>query len=982
TTFLELGPDAALTPMIEGILTDDVTVVPSLRRGHDEQRQALTALAKLHVTGITVDWTALLPQAGRAVDLPTYPFQRQRYWQRASTSDGDLGAVGVDAARHPLLGAAVTLAGSDSTVLTGRLSVHSQPWLADHVVGGAILLPGTGFVELALSAGGQVGCDALTELVLEAPLVVPERGGVTVQVLLGAADETGSRPVTVHSRDGGPDQPWTRHATGTVAPATRPPSFDLAAWPPPGAAPVDLTGRYDAQAAAGLAYGPAFQGLRAAWTAGDQVYAEVALPAGDGADDGYRMHPALLDACLQAVGLDTAQVGPVRLPFAFSGVTVTVPDATTVRVRITPAGDGVRLDIADAAGLPVASVDTLTLRELSAAQLAAGRPDPLYRLAWQPAGTVDAPPVRWAAWEDVRDDVPEVVVLRSEPGRDAAAVHRATHRALEHVQTWLADDRYARSTLLVATRGAVAVTDEEAPDLAGAAVWGLVRSAQSEQPDRIVLADLDDPDDPAALALAVATGEPQVAVRAVRAHVARLARLTATPDAPPATVFGEAGTVLVTGATGLLGRLVARHLVTTHGVRRLLLTSRRGAAAAGADDLVAELTALGAHVRLAACDMGDRDAVAALLAGLDPAHPLTGVVHSAGVLDDGVIGSLTPDRVDVVFRPKVDAALHLHELTAGLPLTAFVLFSSAAGVVGNPGQGSYAAANACLDALAAHRRAAGLPAQSLAWGAWAGDAGMAANLDAGDRARVERTGVRPLAPAEGLALLDAAAATDAAVVVPVGLDLAALAGVPDLPPLFRGLVRRPARAGGGAGPDAAAALTRRLAALPAGEREAALLDVVLTQAAAILGHAGPQDVDPDRAFQELGFDSLSAVEFRNQLNSATGLRLPATLVFDHPNARVLAAELVTALAPAPADGLPEDRVREVLQGIPLSRLREAGLLDRLLELGGLAPTPDTITAPAADDEAGRSIDEMDADDLISMALGDQDLDDFMTGDPR
>ncbi|MGK5440319.1 SDR family NAD(P)-dependent oxidoreductase [Micromonospora sp. URMC 105] len=983
TTFLELGPDAALTPLIEGILTDDVTIVPSLRRGHDEHRQALTALARLHVTGSTVDWTALLPQTGRTVDLPTYPFQRQRYWQRTSTADGDLGAAGVDAARHPLLGAAVTLAGSDSTVLTGRLSVHSQPWLADHVVGGAILLPGTGFVELALSAGGQVGCDALTELVLEAPLVVPDRGGVTVQVLLGAADETGSRPVTVHSRDGGPDQPWTRHATGTVAPATRPPSFDLAAWPPPGAVPVDLTGRYDAQAAAGLAYGPAFQGLRAAWSAGDQVYAEVALPVGDGADDGYRMHPALLDACLQAVGFDTAQVAPVRLPFAFAGVTVAVPDATTVRVRVTPAGDGVRLDIADAAGLPVASVETLTLRELSAAQLAAGRPDPLYQLAWQPAGPVDAPPVRWAAWEDVRDDVPEVVVLGSEPGRDAAAVHRATHRALECVQTWLADDRYARSTLLVVTRGAVAVGGEEAPDLAGAAVWGLVRSAQSEQPDRIVLADLDAPDDPAALALAVATREPQVAVRAGSAQVARLARLTATPDAPPATVFGEAGTTLVTGATGLLGRLVARHLVTTHGVRRLLLTSRRGAAAAGADDLVAELTALGADVRLAACDMGDRDAVAALLAGLDPAHPLTGVVHSAGVLDDGVIGSLTPDRVDVVFRPKVDAALHLHELTAGLPLTAFVLFSSAAGVVGNPGQGSYAAANACLDALAAHRRAAGLPAQSLAWGAWAGDAGMAADLTDGDRARVERTGVRPLAPAEGLALLDAAAATDAAVVVPVGLDLAALAGVPDLPPLFRGLVRRPARAGGGAGSDAAAALTRRLAALPADEREAALLDVVLTQAAAILGHAGPQDVDPDRAFQELGFDSLSAVEFRNQLNSATGLRLPATLIFDHPNARVLAAELVTALVPAPTGGLPEDRVREVLQGIPLNRLREAGLLDRLLELGGFAPTPDTTDAlAAADDEAGRSIDEMDADDLISMALGDQDLDDLMTGDPR
>ncbi|MBM0260026.1 polyketide synthase dehydratase domain-containing protein, partial [Micromonospora sp. 4G55] len=482
TTFLELGPDAALTPMIEGILTDDATIIPTLRRGHDEHRQALTALARLHVTGTTVDWTTLLPQTGRTVDLPTYPFQRQRYWQRTSTADGDLGAVGVDAARHPLLGAAVTLAGSDSTVLTGRLSVHSQPWLADHVVGDAILLPGTGFVELALSAGGQVGCDALTELVLEAPLVVPERGGVTVQVLLGAADEAGSRPVTVHSRDGGPDQPWTRHATGAVAPATQPPSFDLAAWPPPGAVPVDLTGRYAAQTAAGLAYGPAFQGLRAAWTAGEQVYAEVALPAGDGADDGYRMHPALLDACLQAVGLDAGQVGLVRLPFAFVGVTVAVPDATTVRVRVTPAGDGVRLDIADAAGLPVASVESLTLRELSAAQLAAGRQEPLYRLTWQPAAPVAAPPMRWAAWDDVREDVPEVVVLRSEPGRDAAAVHRATHRVLERVQTWLADDRYARSTLVVVTRGAVAVADEEAADLAGAAVWGLARSAQSEQP--------------------------------------------------------------------------------------------------------------------------------------------------------------------------------------------------------------------------------------------------------------------------------------------------------------------------------------------------------------------------------------------------------------------------------------------------------------------------------------------------------------------
>jgi NADPH:quinone reductase-like Zn-dependent oxidoreductase len=376
--------------------------------------------------------------------------------------------------------------------------------------------------------------------------------------------------------------------------------------------------------------------------------------------------------------------------------------------------------------------------------------------------------------------------------------------------------------------------------------------------------------------------------------------LTIPPD--PAAPR-EPGAVLVTGGTGMLGGLVAGHLARTGRAAGLVLVSRSGPAAAGAAGLAAELAAAGAGVRVAACDTGDRAALAALL---DRAGPLTGVVHAAGVVDDGVISSLAADRIDAVMRPKADAAWHLHELTAGMDLESFVLFSSAAAVFGGAGQGNYAAGNAFLDGLAAARRAAGLPGQSLAWGLWAGTSAITGHLGAGDLDRISRGGMTPLGQQEGLALLDAAAAREEALLVPARLDLAGMrarAGTAELPPLLRGLAGVPLRPAAAAGPGAGAegGLRRQLAGLAGPDRDRVLADLVRAHAAAVLGHASAEAVEPGRAFKELGFDSLTAVELRNRLAAAAGLRLPATLVFDHPTPAAVAGFLRAELTPEAAD---------------------------------------------------------------------------------
>ncbi|MGW3464954.1 SDR family NAD(P)-dependent oxidoreductase, partial [Streptomyces olivaceoviridis] len=338
--------------------------------------------------------------------------------------------------------------------------------------------------------------------------------------------------------------------------------------------------------------------------------------------------------------------------------------------------------------------------------------------------------------------------------------------------------------------------------------------------------------------------------------------------------------VLVTGGSGVLAGLVARHLVAEHGIRHLVMLSRSG----DAPDIP------GADVRSFACDVSDRDALAGVLGALE--RPLTAVVHTAGVLDDGVLADLSPERLARVFGAKADAASHLHELTRDQDLAAFVLFSSAAGVFGAPGQGNYAAANAFLDGLAQHRRAVGLPAQSLAWGMWTERSGLTARLDDGDIARMARSGMTPLSSEQGLALFDAALATDLATPVMVRVDHDALRRQETLPPVLRGLVRAPVRRAS-AGTADGSSFGDRLAAMPEPERQRHVLDLVLGAAAVVLGHASADLVEPGKAFRELGFDSLTAVELRNRLTKATGLKLPATLVFDYPTPAVLTAHLLT-----------------------------------------------------------------------------------------
>ncbi|HWX45575.1 MAG TPA: SDR family NAD(P)-dependent oxidoreductase, partial [Solirubrobacteraceae bacterium] len=1242
--FLELGPDGVLSGMVEecveGLLAEGrdgggvagegsgtggssegpVLAVSVLRKRRPEVGAFLGALAELWVRGTDVDWGRAFAGGGAArVALPTYAFQRERYWLARGANGGDPASIGQSSAGHPLLGAAVAMADDRGLIFTGRLSLESHLWLEDHAVLGTVLLAGTAFVELALHAGAQIGCPAVRELTLEAPLVLGKGDAVQLQVAVGEPDESGGRPVGIYSRladteDTLYDAEWTRHAGGTLTPADTGEAVasERAAllrgepWPPAGAEAVAVDDLYDRLLERGLEYGPVFQGLHAAWRRGSEVFAEVSLDEQESERAGsFGVHPALLDGALHTMGVvllegddgeggerrngDSANsggqgAGGVRLPFAFGEVELYAAGASSLRVCLFAAGDdAVGLIVADEAGRLVASIGSLVARELPAAQLGAAArgqaDDALLTLEWGPV-----------AGSSSVLSVGECVVLEVEDG--LAGV-------LGLVQGWLGDERSAGSRLVLVTRGAVAVkVGEGVEGLAQSPVWGLVRSAESENPGRFVLVDVDGSESPGVLDAALACGESQLAVRDGVVLAARLVgagggllvpdgggwrlaaggerfedlalvddagmagelgvgevrvgvrvgglnfrdvlialgvypgggsvggegagvvlevgpdveglrvgdrvmgllgclgpvsvgdhRLlakvpegwsfaqaasvpvafltayyglvelgclrrgervlvhagtggvgmaavqlakwlgaevfaTASPgkwgvlrslgldDAQiassrslefgqrfrdvtggqgvdvvldslagefvdvslgllgeggrfvemgksdvrdPVEVAGDhpgvsyrafdlmeagperiqemfgvllglfedetlqalpvgvcdvrrapevfrfmsqarhtgklalsvprgidpGGTVLITGGTGTLGGVVARHLVTEHGVRRLLLVSRSGEDAEGAGVLRAELEGLGASVTFTACDVSDHDALKALLDSIPGEFPLCGVVHAAGTVDDGLVGSLTPERLDGVFGAKADAAWYLHELTEDLDLGLFVLFSSAAGTLGSPGQAGYAAANAFLDALAGYRRARGLVGVSIAWGLWEQASGITGALSAADRARLGRSGLGALSSERALGLLDAAIAGSDPFVFAAPLDrgvLRAHARQGTLPGLLAGLVRVPARRVG----EQAGSLARRLAAAPVDEREGIVLGLVLAQAAAVLGHASPDALDAQRSFKDTGFDSLSAVELRNRLNTITGLRLPATLVFDYP----------------------------------------------------------------------------------------------------
>ncbi|MEV0321971.1 SDR family NAD(P)-dependent oxidoreductase [Streptomyces sp. NPDC050659] len=954
TVYVELGPAPVLAAMARGCLGDEgPQPFAALRADRSEAHAFASALARLALHGVASDAGRLFPGARRAV-LPTYAFQRRRYWLDAPAPAGDAAGLGLTPAGHPLLGGLTSLATGNGLLIAGRLSPRTHPWLAQHVIAGSTLLPGAAVVELAVAAGDRAGLDGLRELVLEEPLFLPDEG-IRLQITVGAADASGERSVAVHSRretsaDGQAwdDGEWIRHASGVLTATGARPAAERGAWPPPGARPLAHEGLYERLTELGYAYGPAFRGLRAAWRSGTDVYAEVALPEELHAEAAeYGIHPALLDAAQQALLLDMAPeagdaAAALRLPFSYDGVTLHASGATRLRVRLTRGeGDAIALTADDPAGRPVLSVESLTLRQVAADRIAVhggGDRDGLLRVAWQPvpeaAGA--APVGRWAVLGDgtagldavpYRDldaldaalragaPAPDVLVLpcRTPDDRRAeiAATRAAVRETLAVVRGCLADERLGSTAFLLLTRAAVAaVPGEDVRDLSAAAVHGLLRTAASEHPGRFALLDTADTADTAgeaalsaAAAVAVAGGL-QLALRDGTLYAPRLTRTPGPQDAGRA--LDPEGTVLITGGTGGLGALVARHLVVRHGVRHLLLCSRGGRA----PELVAELAALGADATAVSCDVTDRARLAEVLAGVDREHPLTAVVHTAGVLADATLDNLGPDAVDRVLGAKADGARHLHELTAGLPLAAFVMFSSIAGLLGNPGQGAYAAANAHLDALAQHRRAHGLPATALAWGMWdPATGGMAADLSAADVSRWGRNGILPLTAERGMELFDAALATGEPLLAPVELDLAALRDPDHTPPaLLRSLAPRTRRRAEAPGePGGADSWAARTAGLPEAERRRAVEELVRAAVSAVLALPDAAGVAADTAFRDLGLDSLSGLELRGRLGKATGVRLSATVVFDHPTPAELTDHLLAQLdraAPAPADTAP------------------------------------------------------------------------------
>ncbi|MFD4763039.1 SDR family NAD(P)-dependent oxidoreductase [Streptomyces sp. NPDC058439] len=956
--FIEVSSHPVLTMSVQEILESragDGTplVAGTLRRDAGGLDRFLASVAQVWTHGVAVDWEGVFAGAGASrVALPTYAFQRRRYW--------------VDArADQPLLGRTVELAVGGSVVHSESLSLRERPWLADHRVLGQVVVPGTALLEMALRAG-----DVVDELTLHTPLVVPERGEVEVQLTVAAPDGDGRRELRVHGRPhDGADEGWQLHATGVAGPAGAGGAvLAPAAWPPAGAAPVDIAGWYDELAGRGLEYGPAFRNLQQVWRHEGDLLAEVALRDESGP---FQVHPALLDAVLHPLVM---QEGPgTMVPFSWTGVRLARTGASRLRVRISPLSDHrAALAVADDSGIEVLAVESLALRPLDDRRVAPG----LFRVDWRESAATGL-----SAGPDATTDVLSVEATAAEVPE---AVHVTAETVLRDVQKWLGDNLEGSRRLVVTTRRAVAVEPGDDVDLAAATVWGLLRPAQTEHPGRIVLVDHDGTEEPGvgASALAGAGGEPQVALRAGRILTPRLVRGSVPAPDTDRPALDPDGTVLITGGTGGLGATVARHMVRAHGARHLMLVSRGGAAADGAEDLVAELTAAGASVSVAACDVADRAALAEVLASIPASAPLRGVVHAAGVTHDSAVSSLSSQNLHAVLSPKADAGWHLHELTRGLDLTAFVLFSSISATIGLAGQANYAAANAFLDALAHHRHAHGLPAVSLGWGLWEQSTGLTARLGDADRQRLLRTGLRQLPTTEGLALLDLGLGADRPHLVPARFDLSRLRDA-EPPAVLGGLARTAAPPRDTAG-EGAQSLRDRLLALPGHDRAPAVRRLVQAQIATVLGRSGPGDVPVDRGFMELGFDSLTALELRSRLSTLTGLALTATVTFDHPSTTALARHLLerlaeqspTAAKPADPTGGPTPDPAAGPAALPL--LAELDRLERSVSAVGdglrldvtvrLLELLSTLTAggDAAEPAHDQEIAAADADELFSL----------------
>ncbi|MEU9371057.1 type I polyketide synthase [Streptomyces avermitilis] len=566
TRFVELGPAGDLTSLADDCLAGTGTgserrvrrePIPVLRRNQPEARALMTAVSRLHACGTGVDWAAVFADRdARRVELPTYAFQRRTYWPDPPPAAGDVSSAGLTRCDHPVLTAVTELPETGGVLLSGRLSQAAHPWLTKHRVAGEALLPGTALLDLAVSAAREADAGSVEELVLEAPLAVVQDAQIDVRVSLAAPDADGRRTVAVHSRRADRDGAgtWQRNAHGTITCQEQGSAADLTTWPPQGAEPVSVPSvdLYADLAARGLEYGAGFRGVRAMWRRGREIFAEVALP-GDLAQGsgGHWLHPALLDTALHPLALagpadDAGRTGAL-VPYVWAHVRVHGPGGNALRVRLAPAGDGAfSVDLADLAGRPVASIGSLALRPI-ADRDAGGPPDGLLRPAWEPLPPLPAAPRtgRWAlvgpddlglGWRthpdpadlaealDAGERAPDVIVLTcplAEGGAaDAAAVRETLRRVLAMVQQLIGDDRLAGTRMVVLTRGAVTLgAEQHAGAPAHRAVWGLMRSAQAEQPERFVLLDEDGtPGSRQALEAAAAAGEPQLALRGGTAY--------------------------------------------------------------------------------------------------------------------------------------------------------------------------------------------------------------------------------------------------------------------------------------------------------------------------------------------------------------------------------------------------------------------------------------------------------------------------------
>jgi acyl transferase domain-containing protein/thioesterase domain-containing protein/NADP-dependent 3-hydroxy acid dehydrogenase YdfG/acyl carrier protein len=969
TALLELGPRPALAAMAAERLAEHERRITTLTVSAREEAEAEgetealnAALGALHCAGVELDWAAYFaPHGPRVVELPRYAFVRRPYWLEASA---ERPVVEQGSSRYPLAGRRVDLAGG-LALHTLEVGPALMPYLGDHAVYDRLVVPGSFYLAVLLAVAESHWPERAVELrsvqfiralafsgsgdhsSLHVELTPRGEGEAGLAATIFTIDDDGLR---------------VERARAFLALCEDPGSFHRS--PPATLTPAGELARLDALLGqVQIHWGPRWWWLREAQVVEPgRAIGRLAPPEGVPLDDaplpcGFIDNSFGLQVWARPELADEQDTTP-QLPFYVERMVwygrAEAPALAGLR-HLEASADTSRSELVywDARGLPLGHIEGFTThraprerllragvapslyrlewRSLAAASLAAGpgRAAPKLALVGPGARVLDAAP-RYAdlaavlAGLDDRGETPEILVRPCFDGSVEAGAREPGEVAAEllaDLRTWLADERLAATRLVVVTRRAVAARPEEGvADLARAPLWGMIRAAQAEHPEReLAIVDLDETGlarERLVALLAVTGSEPQLAVRGDELLAPRLGRAPLC-EADEAPSFAGDRTVLITGGTGALGSLLARHLVATHGVRRLMLLSRSGPAAPGADALRAELEAAGASVEILAVDVGAREQLAAAIASIPAAHPLGSVFHTAGVLADGALASLAPADFDRVFGPKLDAARHLHELTAGLELEHFVLFSSASGLLGSAGQANYAAANAYLDALAAQRRAAGLPALSLAWGPWA-EAGMAARLSAEDRRRLRRAGTPPLSPEEGLALLDLALTRSEPVLVPIHLEREALGRQRgELPGVLWGLVARAHRLDGPGAEAAGPSLAARLGAMSQAERQESLRELVRGELAAVLDLAA-EEIELERDLRELGLDSLMAIELRNRIQRLTGAKIPPTFALDHASCEALVGvvgEQLEARAPAseaqPAEGEPSGEDRDL-----------------------------------------------------------------------